>query len=251
MHEDKALDLLSKTNWGTDWVHVRMIVSGNVVETYEYEKGLMVGGNRRKSQRSGKRVSRIRRAFSIRRARLRIRRVISANIGRFGSDPLFVTFTFRENIKDLVQANRAWGNFIRRWNREFGVRLLYLVVVEFQKRGAVHYHAVFFNVGFVEFEKISDLWGQGFVFLQKISHVESLGAYVSKYLQKGVVDSRLFNEKVYFTSRGLFKPFLSYSLPVDNFMDSDDDQSTMVLQAERRSYSQWLGLIKYKRYKIQ
>ena len=77
--EDKALDLLSEVCWGLDFSHFKRVISGNVIEEYTYEKAVHFGGTLSRYKRTGRRNSRVRRAFSISRARLRIQRLISAN----------------------------------------------------------------------------------------------------------------------------------------------------------------------------
>ncbi|MGM9458151.1 rolling circle replication-associated protein, partial [Lacticaseibacillus rhamnosus] len=67
-----------------------------------------------------------------------VRRLVLAN---FDAGSKFVTFTFAENVKDIDQANREWKKFVQRLRRRYG-DFKYLSVIEFQKRGAVHYHMI-------------------------------------------------------------------------------------------------------------
>ena len=77
----------------------------------------------------------------------------------------------------------------------------YLAVPEFQKRGAVHYHLLC-NLPFIEIAELQELWGQGFVKINKIDDVNNVGAYVSKYLGKEM-DERTFGKKKFFRSQNL------------------------------------------------
>ena len=82
----------------------------------------------------------------------------------------------------------------------------YIAVIEFQKRGAIHYH-VMLNTPYIPQEEIQNLWRNGFVFINKIDNVDNLGDYIVKYMTKDTAHKRLQGEKAYFCSRNLEKPF--------------------------------------------
>lgn len=130
--------------------------------------------------------------------------------------PIFITFTFRENIQNIKEANHTFTKFIQRFNYLVtGDRksyLKYVVVIEFQKRGAIHYHALFFNLPFIENIKLKtqDSWREGFVQVKSIRNIGSVARYMSKYMSKRFDDPRLSGKKCYFVSRGLKKPKLVY-----------------------------------------
>lgn len=130
--------------------------------------------------------------------------------------PIFVTFTFAENITDLKTANYEFTKFIQRLNyfitNDKKNYLKYLVVVEFQKRGAVHYHALFFNMPFIKGikKKIEEIWAQGFIKYVATTRIKNLPGYLTKYMTKDLSDPRLNGKKSYFVSRGLKKPQLIY-----------------------------------------
>lgn len=81
--------------------------------------------------------------------------------------PIFIILTFAENITNTETANYEFTKFIQRFNYEIIHKKSYLqysVVIEFQKRGAIHYHVVFYNLPFVKDlkSKLLKLWGNGF-----------------------------------------------------------------------------------------
>ena len=246
--ENQVLDLLASTKFGLNFSKYKAVISGSVMEEYHFEKSVHYGGSLKRNKRTGKRRSKVRRSFSISRARLRIRRLIAANSGQYQCKDLFVTFTFAENITTLKEANLCWTAFIKRLKYHLGFNPAYVAVVEFQKRGAVHYHGVFFNIPFIDNikDKWAEIWSHGFISIKSIQKINSIGAYLSKYLQKGVVDARLFNEKCYFTSRGLHKPLTIRELPVD--IDLGGEETKYELQEEREYHSEWTGRIVYKRF---
>ena len=49
-----------------------------------------------------------------------------------------------------------------------------------------------------------EIWGNGFIKINRIDRVSNVGAYICKYMTKDNKD--LVGQKCYFTSRGLKKP---------------------------------------------
>lgn len=202
---------------GTQLSKRRLIVSGDLIELYEYEHpyAYNVAPMRMSSGDISEPISEelnARRADNLGHVRSEIRRLIECNFRSYGYQPVFITLTFRENILDVDYANTCFKAFIRRFARLLGRPPRYLAIIEFQKRGAVHYHCVFFNVplAFEERERrtrdISALWRMGFVDVERIRHARSVSAYVCKYLNKGLHDPRLRGRKSYLTSHALFRP---------------------------------------------
>jgi hypothetical protein len=133
--------------------------------------------------------------------RNKARRLLSANFDR---NSKFVTLTFAENVTDLDEANREFTKFIQRLRRRYD-NFQYLAVVEFQKRGAVHYHMIS-DLPYIANSKLRDLWRNGFVRINNIDHVNNIGAYVVKYMTKEGDNEKLQGRKTYFPSRGLKQP---------------------------------------------
>lgn len=88
----------------------------------------------------------------------------------------------------------------------------YVCVVERQQRGALHYHIVLFNMPYVPHKELLELWGHGAVTINAIDHVDNVGAYVMKYMEKEMKglqsekSAKVKEKKMYFASRGLHKP---------------------------------------------
>lgn len=153
----------------------------------------------------------------MKRARSDLRRLIQANNKQWKDTkgmtykPVFLTLTFADNIQDFETANHEFKLFMMRlgnkaYNRNNQNCLKYVVVPEFQKRGAIHYHLVLFNLPYLPSKSIAECWGNGFIKIKAIDQVDNVGAYVCKYMGKDLDDDRLRGKKCYFSSRGLFKP---------------------------------------------
>lgn len=198
------------------WYKEKIVISGDIFEHYEYEKiqeyGHKILNASGRSQEASEEDKIINRATVQQRARRTLRRLINANTGQWHDMkgrpylPKFYTLTFAENITRPKDANHEWKKFIQRLDRFIGYKAEYVVVVEFQDRGAVHYHAVFFNLPYIKKKKVSELWGQGFIRVNAIDEVDNVGAYVSKYMGKDLKEDKLKGEKCYFSSRGLLQP---------------------------------------------
>ena len=207
----------------------KLIQSGDIVELYEYENIILAGKDRTEFKRSvpcerteeSPKDENDSEERSASRARRTVRRLVNANVERHYDHkgikqiPKFMTFTFAENITDLDYAHDEFKKFMKRFNYHVTGQkksvLKYVAVVEFQKRGAVHYHVIYFNLPYVPNDEIREIWGHGFVKINAIEHVTNVGAYVCKYMTKTMEpdDPKArhdFNRKRYFTSRGLLKP---------------------------------------------
>lgn len=236
--------------------HKRLVVSGTMIELYEYQKPFYYNFAPRQRKLYGGEPVRTqqRRADNLLRARQKIKRQIVANSDAWGCKPKFVTFTFAENIEDINTANKEWRKFVDRLNLKLSkngfAKAKFLTVVEFQQRGAVHYHALFFNIPFIPNIKklFEQTWRNGFVKLVAISHIKYLGNYVSKYLQKEIHDTRLRGRKAYFTSRGLLKPVIIRD--EDSVFDYLDSRVNMQLSDTNHFHSEKYGIIDYHNYNI-
>ena len=239
-----------------EFVESKIVVSGNIVEVYEYEKGYGKGyqgknpeGRASEASQEDKEVNRDK---VLSRARKKVRRLINANIGQYGEEftAKFLTLTFAEHVTDISTANYEFQKFIKRLNYEvFGQKIInirYVGVIEFTKKGRIHYHVVIFNIPYVKAHRIAEIWGNGFIKVNKIDHVDNVGAYVCKYMTKD--NKGLLSKKSYFASQSLFRPIeITDKKIVENVQNS--------LQADRLTFestfnSDYLGSITYRQYII-
>ena len=65
---------------------------------------------------------------------------------------------------------------------------------------------------YIKANDIANVWGNGFIKINRIDDVGNVGAYVAEYLGqvekgqgKNIEDDRLRGQKTYFSSRGLFR----------------------------------------------
>lgn len=186
----------------------KIIDLGHIVEVYEYQfKPSSKGGHREgtgeQSEHNYKNRQNIRRQT--------VRRLVTAN---FTNRDKFITLTLSDevaikndiDVKSVRQCNVLFKAFIRRLREQEGYKdFKYVSVIEFQDkngRGAVHYHMIC-DLPYIPIEQLQRIWGNGWVYINAIDHVDNIGAYVVKYMTKESSDKRLKSEKGYLCSKGL------------------------------------------------
>lgn len=148
-----------------------------------------------------------RRDDSLARTRTKIYQLVHCNTRAYNRHPpIFVTLTFAKNITDVKQANHDFLLFTQRLTRHVGHPLRHLSIIEFQTRGAVHFHTVFFNLPYIPYAQLQSIWGHGMTRIEKGSSIRNLSAYIAKYLSKDILDQRLKGHRVLKVSRGLVRP---------------------------------------------
>jgi len=230
----------------------KLTKSGNLVEAYRFGKNIVLGKKYKKpkdEQISSKPKPDPDEAIksSARRAKRMIKRLIHSNSfiwlkpNLSAYSPVTVTLTFTENVQDLKVANYEFTKFIRRLNYETNRLegrelkqswLKYLAVFEQQKRGAIHYHCIFFNMPYIPriYDRLKDIWRQGIINvggqnkpLNKIGTANNLKRivdYFIKYIQKSILERQFPNQKKYTASKGLIKPLEQYTEEVINLIRS-------------------------------
>ncbi|MCK4919359.1 MAG: hypothetical protein KAS01_03145 [Candidatus Pacebacteria bacterium] len=244
--------------------NTKLIISGNIIELFEYEKGFIYGPIENKSQGSTMSTNKNtnsmeNRQRSMENAQRNLKRIINANAGHWKDNneniymPIFLTLTFKENITAVKEANYQFTKFKQRIDYEITKEkksyLKYVGIIEFQKRGAVHYHVLFFNMPFIEmiYDKIEKIWGEGFIIVKPIKNIRSVASYVCKYMTKNKADQRLCGQKSYFSSKGLKKPIeILDKNRIKNLMKLIPDS----VEFEDQFKSEYCGNIKYRRYNI-
>jgi len=228
------------------WSTRRLVVSGDTFELYTYPRPYFYNwGPRGRTSSEGIKRADKKRDDHILRARRQIRRLINANLAT--QVPKFITLTFAKNIHTLKEANPQFTRFQKELQRRYG-RGRYLCVPEFQKRGAVHFHVIYFDLPYIKNIKsvMAKLWGKGWVKVIAVREIRNIGAYVSKYLQKGVGDKRTVGHKGYFRSRGMLLPEeFRAEESIDKKLLGYTFKSEAVEQFEGRQ-----GAILYQRFKI-
>ena len=220
----------------------RMIIAGNVIEIYEYEKPIFKGFEkkrvgRRNSLNTSEEVKAHNRGKTAQRGRAKVRRMVNAN----PQLNKFLTLTYAKNVTDLDTAWKDYDLFVKRIKTRFD-HFQYVIVVEFQERGAIHFHLLC-NLPYVDVNELREIWGKGFVKINRIDDVDNVGAYITKYMTKENADSRLIGRKCYSMSRDLKQPDVYTK-------DEEIDEVLESLENVKRTHStefesEYYGVITY------
>ena len=165
--------------------------------------------------------------------RWEIARIVDCN---FNNRTKFVTLTFKENIQDITVTNKEFKYFIQRLNYSLyhtKTQLLkYIATWEKQKRGAIHYHVIFFDFPYIAKEKLQDLWSHGFIKINRIDvdSKENRGRYLSKYFGKDL-DVKEHKKKAFFKSQNLKMP-KETRLPLTDDMIHELQNENIIFQKE-------------------
>lgn len=218
--------------------HIKLIQVGNIIEKYEFEKDY-VHPRRSRSTKPRSRVPK-RRYDNLQRLRKSFTRLIRCNLAG-ASRPFLLTLTMHQ-IVSLEQAYSHLTNFIVQIRRRYGKEFRYVGVPEFQKRGAVHFHILvwdlphdvylkegsfgarkgntlyrwyrFLQENNIPLERLGacrslqHTWARGFLDCTPTDGSEKLSSYLAKYMLKASVDERLRGQKSYFSSRNALRPLL-------------------------------------------
>jgi len=157
---------------------------------------------------------------SLARTRMNVFRLISCNVNAHGQFmPIFVTLTYARNEQNRKIAARELRYYHMRLAYEVGLKLKYIAIPEFQKRGAIHYHVVYFNLPFISPQILEQKWGHGGTNIKSLKSVRKIAGYISKYVTKESIDSRHAGHRLLITSQGLLRPTTFLNRDVDQQLD--------------------------------
>lgn len=236
----------------------KVTVVGNYLEIKEYEKEIRrvkVYRRRKAVLQSSARLS-IRSESSLKRKKQNFIRLVRSNL--VGSDsPSLFTLTMFE-VLSVESSYKALGVFMRRLRKRFKKNFRYIAVLEFQERGAVHFHVMIWGlpINSILNERSNrfyqSLWQRGFVDCISTDGQIKLAGYLAKYLSKSMSDERLHNQKAYRASGNILRPVL---LPfnstigyVQEVWGIDLLTSTPCFDVEYDT--EWLGKGRFRIYKF-
>lgn len=165
--------------------------------------------------------------------RWEVARIVDCN---FDDKTTFLTLTYKENIQDINQTNREFKYFIQRLNYYlYNTKiqsLNYIATWEKQKRGAIHYHVIFFDFPYIAKEKLREIWKHGIFKINRVDvdSMENRGRYLSKYFDKNL-DLKEHKKKAFFKSQHLKMPIVKKLVLTDDILQ-DLTQENVVYQNE-------------------
>ena len=230
----------------------KIIVSGDIIEFYDYEKTLKGKGGYKMTDDIKQKEKNYNSTVINRRNN--VRRLVTSNFEPRMCN--FLTLTFAKNMTDLKFANNEFKKFIKRLKYQFKIQnLKYVCVIEFQKRGAIHYHVII-NTPWIPLKDIEKCWGLGFVFIENIDNCDNLGAYLVKYMTKENADKRLEGEKGYLCSRNLVHPIEYSDFEYLDLFKTQEENILNKIKGHPPIYSstfdtEFLGKCHYEQYNLK
>lgn len=151
---------------------------------------------------------------SLRRTRKNIQDILNSNLD---NNSYFLTLTFAENITDYEKANSKFNYYIRQKNKD----IKYLAVKEHQKRGAIHFHLVVFDIQPNEMIELLNSWTYGFKSYKHIKnkYSYSIANYLTKYLTKEKNQLVQKRKRVFSKSTNLKKPLVISNEIIDEILE--------------------------------
>lgn len=214
-------------------MYTKVIQSGDLIEEWTFERSPAPKKNPKP------RVKRVfkqeRRLDNVKRAANTFRRLVRANLAKYGP-PALMTLTTAEN-EDIEAGYKHFTAFGKQLRKNFGNGLVWIGVPEFQKRGAVHFHVLIWGlppkipcVLSREFytdktgkkhrkhvclkesgcerntRTLAPLWGRGFLDICTTDGNTRLSSYLAKYMSKAMHDKRLVAKRAYSATRNVVRP---------------------------------------------
>lgn len=271
----------------------KVITTGHVIEIYQYEymsenkpKGKQLNPNEEKIKLNGNYE------YTNKRRRENIRRLATQNFNNkdlfvtltFEENITDVAYAYKEfqkfimRLKRIDQFSKKYKDHNNKTRYERIKDLKYLAVTEFQKRGAIHFH-ILINIDYpIEWElepiyyraynlkefyiehvhpyenKLKEIWKHGNCDIQKIKHVDNIGAYLIKYMHKDMADLRLKGKKAYLYSRKTLDKPVTYkswvSDDIENFV-KELKESKYIPVSNYTYESEYQGKIIYRQYNLR
>lgn len=243
-----------------EYKYNKIIQTGDTIEIYQYENRPNTGPKRgRRKKKNSNLVNlkpRERRFDNVGRQKQSFRRLVRANT-RESEPPMLVTLTYG-GIVEIQQGYNDFNKFIKRLRHTFGKSFRYIAVPEFQDRGSVHFHSLFWGLperlasNERKTREIAHTWNLGFVDIRLTDGSPKLIGYLTKYMTKSLTDVRLGGKKAYTCSRNVQRPVTHRNSIVFDYSKEiwGIDLSTDEPIQNRHFHTEWLGRANYKRYKI-
>lgn len=156
----------------------------------------------------------------------RLRQLIRTNFVKDGSNQLFITLTYAENMTDEKRLYNDFDKFFKKLKYKFkGHKLDYIAVMEPQERGAWHVHLMLKSnqsILYIDNKELAKIWGFGYTDTQRLKS-DDVGSYYVAYFTDILAESKNAKSekkrkkgarlsmypkgfKFYRTSRGIKKP---------------------------------------------
>jgi hypothetical protein len=243
---------------------MKIVVCKNIIEIYKYQK-IPKQENKQLKELEKKDIDINRIEEYIKTSQYVSRETIRRYaLNNFENGNLFITLTFEDNVSDHDYCNNEFKKFILRLKRQsikFNIDLKYIAVIEYQERGALHYHLLtnfpkelIKGSGYKIRNKYfqNRYWKNGIVVIKNIKDVDNVGAYLVKYIIKDLTTIK--GKQRYLKSNNLDKPkvYTNFGENITNLnirkIINELNPNYLVYTSEYEN--EFWGNIQYKEYNI-
>lgn len=251
-----------------EYTYSKVINYGKIIEIFRYEKNPNQYKRKKRNskiinakslmvsnvQNTETQPTQIKRKDSIRRAQVGFYRLVLSNLQQ-SEAPLLATFTYWDNFQDLQASRNHWHTFNRRAQKSFGQQYRSIAITEYQKRGAIHYHALLWGITDTIFREerytrmVAGLWSHGFVDLKKTDGSPKLAGYLTKYFTKQLVRPEFFRRKAYIATRNVMRPIIDVNPILSAYYAPETHNLSPLTMLTQMEYpTQWLGRCLYQQH---
>jgi len=233
--------------------YTKVVQYGDFLEITTFEKNYVKENNYSRKPRKARSPQNFqRRVDNLHRTRRSFLRTVWANQHR-GRATWLLTFTMLE-VVSLSKSYAALSLFFKRLRKLGGPSFAYIAVPEFQTRGAVHFHALiwdlpeqFHNERFTR--SLQHLWQRGFLDCSSTDGSSKLAGYLAKYMSKAMHDKRLGGQKAFVVSRNALRPVL-YKFDEEVGQVAEYFAKNLTPCAIKDFDSYWLGKGRFTKYNL-
>lgn len=179
-----------------------------------------------------------------------------------GSNELWITLTFGDNkVYNPNDLCRYFQTFMQRLRYKYkNLKLDYIYVPEPHEKGDWHIHLLLKanNVLYIDNSVLNNIWGNGFVKVNRLKDIDNIGAYVSAYLinikdgSKTKKGARLHlyptGHQLYRFSKGIIKPKSEYITYDEAKEKISSDKLTFTNTISVTTESDFQNIIHYEYY---
>ncbi len=238
--------------------YIKSITYGNKVEIFKYQhapeprhKRVRYSDEDEEKREPSEEEKYERRQANVIQGKRNFKRLVEANLD--GSKPLLLSLTYKENMKNIKKGYKDLKLFIQSLRYKYGRGFRYIAVPEFQKRGAVHFHMLVWDLSITagqerEGRVLADMWEKGFVDAKETDGNKKIAGYLAKYMAKAFTDKNLKNQKSYVSSRNVKRPVIDRNTLLLYALREVPDDTEPVY---KKTYpTQWLGECEHSIYEI-
>jgi hypothetical protein len=239
--------------------YTKIIKYGDNLEIYQYEHPPMPhrrGVRDPEKEKPTEDEKYEKRQDNIYQTKRNFQKLVLANLGKEKPLPLLLSLTYAENMQDITVAYRDYKSFVQALKYKFGKDFKYIAVPEFQKRGAVHFHALFWGLpkninraNEIKNRTIAKIWGHGFVDIKDTDGDQKISGYLAKYMAKAFTDKKLKNQKAYVSSWNVERPVVESDTSALYFLFKYTNENDLPI-VDKEYLTRWLGKGHFRLFKI-